>query len=127
MAIEMKWIKKLNPYKFFLLLALILSAGIGIALWHFTRIHPLWIYLLTLTLLNFLFYGYDKYQAINRNTRIPEAVLHLLTLAGGTIGAIAGQLLFRHKTKKLSFRVVFIIIMVVQIGVIAWWCLSKSK
>ena len=110
-----------NPYKFYLLLALILSAGIGIALWYFTPIHPLWIYLITLTLITFLFYGYDKYQAINRNNRIPEIVLHLLTLAGGTIGAIAGQLLFRHKTKKLSFRVVFIIIVVVQIGLIVWW------
>ena len=116
-----------NPYKFFLLLALILSVGIGIALWYFTPIHLLWIYLITLTLITFLFYGYDKYQAINRNTRIPEIVLHLLTLAGGTIGAVAGQLLFRHKTKKLSFRVVFIIIAVVQIGLIMWRYLYNNK
>jgi uncharacterized membrane protein YsdA (DUF1294 family) len=88
------------PYNFFLLLALILSTGIGISLWHFNRIHPLWIYLITFNLITFLFYGYDKYQAINQKSRIPEAVLHLLTLAGGTIGAIAGQLLFRHKIKK---------------------------
>ncbi len=126
MAIEMKWIKKANPYKFFLLLALILSVVIGIALWHFTRIHPLWSYLITITLITFLFYGYDKYQAINQNTRIPETVLHLLALAGGTIGAFAGQFTFHHKTKKLSFRVIFIIIVIVQIGIILWWYLSKS-
>jgi|GEM_PF-2660439 len=47
---------------------------------------------------------------------IPEAVLHLLALAGGTIGAIAGQLTFHHKTKKLSFRVIYIIIVIVQIS-----------
>lgn len=116
-----------NPYKFYFLLALILSTGIGIALWYFTRIHPLWIYLITLTLITFVFYGYDKYQAINQNSRIPEIVLHLLTLAGGTAGAIAGQLLFRHKTKKLSFRMVFIIIMVVQIGLIVWLELRKRR
>lgn len=115
-----------NPYEFFLLLALILFVVIGIALWYFTRIHPLWIYLITITLITFLFYGYDKYQAINQKSRIPEAVLHLLTLAGGTIGAIAGQLMFRHKTKKLSFRVVFIIILVVQIGLIVWWYLREK-
>jgi uncharacterized membrane protein YsdA (DUF1294 family) len=85
----------------------------------------MWIYLMTLSLLTFLFYGYDKYQAIHRKSRIPEAVLHLLTLAGGTIGAIVGQILFRHKTKKLSFRVVFIIIMAIQIGLIVWWHLGK--
>ncbi len=115
-----------NPYKFFLLLALILSIVTGIALWHFTPIHALWIYLLTLTLITFFFYGYDKYQAINQKSRIPEAVLHLLALAGGTIGAIAGQLLFRHKTKKLSFRVVFIIIAVIQIGLILWGYLREK-
>lgn len=110
-----------NPYKFHLLLALILSVGIGIALWYFTPIHPLWIYLLTLTLITFFFYGYDKYQAINQKSRIPEVVLHILALAGGTIGAFTGQLIFRHKTKKLSFKLVFITITVVQIGVIVWW------
>jgi len=85
------------------------------ALWYFTRIHPLWICLLTLSLITFLFYGYDEYQAINQNTRILELVLHLLALAGGTIGAFANLLFFRHKTKKLSFRVIFIIIVIVQI------------
>ncbi|NLW85177.1 MAG: DUF1294 domain-containing protein [Phycisphaerae bacterium] len=85
---------KSNPYKFSLLLTLILSIVIGIALWYFNRIHPLWIYLLTLSLTIFLFYGYDKYQAINQNTRIPEAILHLIALAGGTVGAFAGQLFF---------------------------------
>lgn len=96
-----------------------------IALWYFTRIHPLWIYLLTLSLITFLFYGYDKYQAINQNTRIPEAILHLIALAGGTVGAFAGQLFFRHKTKKLSFRVIFITIAVVQIGLILWWYVRR--
>jgi uncharacterized membrane protein YsdA (DUF1294 family) len=129
LAIETVWVVekiKINPYKFYFLLALILSAGIGIALWYFTPIHPLWIYLLALTLITFLFYGYDKYQAINQKSRIPEVILHLLTLAGGTAGAIAGQLLFRHKTKKLSFRVVFIIIAAFQTGVIFWLYLRKT-
>lgn len=103
LAIETVWVVekiKINPYKFYFLLAL--------------------------TLITFLFYGYDKYQAINQKSRIPEVILHLLTLAGGTAGAIAGQLLFRHKTKKLSFRVVFIIIAAFQTGVIFWLYLRKT-
>jgi uncharacterized membrane protein YsdA (DUF1294 family) len=122
----MKYLMHPNPYKFYLLFALILSVVTGIALWYFTQIHPLWIYLLTLTLITFLFYGYDKYQAINQNNRIPEAVLHLLALIGGTVGAFIGQLIFRHKTKKLSFRVVFIIIAVMQIGIVLWWYLREK-
>jgi uncharacterized membrane protein YsdA (DUF1294 family) len=123
----MKYLMHPNPYKFYLLLALILSIVMGIVLRYFTRIHPLWIYLITITLITFLFYGYDKYQAINQKSRIPEVVLHLLALAGGTIGAFAGQFFFRHKTKKLSFRVVFITIAVIQIGIVLWWYMSKSQ
>ncbi len=111
--------------KSYLLLALILSAVTGVCLWYITRIDPLWIYGMTLTMMTFLFYGYDKYQAIHQKTRVPEIVLHLLTLAGGTAGAFAGQLLFRHKTKKWSFRLVFIMIAVLQIGFVLWWYLSE--
>ena len=104
---------------------MILSACIGIALWYFTPIHPLWIYLITLTLITFCFYGHDKHQAIYQKNRIPEAVLHFLALIGGTVGAFAGQLVFRHKTKKLKFRLIFIIIVLVQAGFISWWIVNK--
>ncbi len=112
---------RLNSFNFFLLAALILSICIGIAMWYYTSIHPLWSYLLTLTLTTFLFYGYDKYQAIHQNGRIPEAILHLLALAGGTAGAFAGQLVFRHKTRKLKFKSGFILIVILQTGLVLGW------
>jgi hypothetical protein len=40
----------------------------------------------------------------------------LLPLLGGTVGALLGQVLFRHKTKKWKFQRVFIMIVVVQVG-----------
>ena len=106
-----------NPYKFYLLMAIILCLCIGIALWHYTPVHPLWIYLIALTLITFIFYGYDKYQSMHRKNRVPEAVLHVLALLGGTIGALAGQLIFHHKTRKLKFRLIFMATMLGQIGV----------
>jgi uncharacterized membrane protein YsdA (DUF1294 family) len=112
-----------NPFKFFLLAALILSICIGIAMWYYTSIHPLWSYLLTLTVTTFLFYGYDKFQAIHQNGRIPEVILHLLALAGGTAGAFAGQLVFRHKTRKSKFKAVFVAIIVLQTGLVLGWVL----
>lgn len=115
-----------NPNKFYLLIALILSACIGIALWYCTPIHPLWIYLLTLTLITFAFYGYDKYQSTHQGNRIPEVVLHLLALAGGTIGAVVGQLFFRHKTKKFKFRVILGMIILIQVGLILLWSYRES-
>lgn len=39
--------------------------------------------------------------------RVPEEALHIVTSAGGALGAIISQLLFRHKTRKESFRTVF--------------------
>ncbi len=94
-------------------------------MWYFTGIHPVWIYLITLSLVTFLFYGYDKSQAVSHRGRIPEAVLHGLALAGGTPGALAGQVVFRHKTQKLSFRAVFIMIAVVQVVLAAWWFMRE--
>jgi uncharacterized membrane protein YsdA (DUF1294 family) len=110
-----------NPYTTFFLLANILFLVFCIAVWHFTQIHPVWIYLITISLITFLFYGYDKYQAKYNRIRIPGIVLHLLTLMGGTVGAFLGQILFHHKTKKWEFQLVFIMIVVVQVGLIVWW------
>jgi len=116
-----------SPHKSYFLLALLLSAAIGAALWYYTPMHPLWIYLTTVTLLTFSFYGFDKHRAVRQKGRIPEVVLHLLALAGGTVGAFAGQLIFRHKTKKLKFRLVFFAIIAVQIGFVLWWFWRRGK
>ena len=52
-------------------------------------------------------YGVDKRRAILEGQRIPERTLHILSLLGGWPGAILGQKMFRHKTVKKSFRLVF--------------------
>ncbi len=39
--------------------------------------------------------------------RVPEKTLHLLALFGGWPGALMGQRVFRHKTQKFGFRIVF--------------------
>ena len=73
-----------------------------------------------------LFYGYDKHQAGNNGFRIPEIVLHLLALIGGSPGALLGQILFRHKTRKVKFSFVFIMIVIIQVVVIAVW-MSRNQ
>jgi uncharacterized membrane protein YsdA (DUF1294 family) len=45
-------------------------------------------------------------------------VLHLLTALGGTLGSFAAMQIFRHKTRKKSFQLVFWAIVAVQIVVI---------
>ena len=78
--------------------------------------HPVYAYLAGINIITFLFYGYDKRQSQDNKTRIPELTLHLLALLGGTLGALLGQMSFRHKTKKLSFRIVFLAIVLIQAG-----------
>lgn len=52
----------------------------------------------------FLLFGIDKGKAKRGAWRIPEKTLFLSAFLGGAPGALAGMLLFRHKTRHLSFR-----------------------
>ncbi len=72
------------------------------------------LYLLCINALTFCVYGADKLRARRRIWRIRESTLHVLALAGGTLGALAGQLIFRHKTRDRRFRFVFAMIVVLQ-------------
>lgn len=67
----------------------------------------------------FGYYGFDKGRARSQGRRIPEVVLHGLALLGGSLGAYTGMRTFRHKTIKGSFRIVFWVIVVCQVGLIA--------
>lgn len=50
-------------------------------------------------------YGLDKWKAKSGAWRIPERTLLLTALAGGSVGALAGMLLFHHKTRKPKFMI----------------------
>ncbi len=71
------------------------------------------------SVVTFVVYGFDKRQAANGGRRIPEQTLHLLALAGGWPGALVGQRLFRHKTQKLSFLVVFWLTVLLHLSLVA--------
>jgi len=70
------------------------------------------------SLLTYLFYWLDKRSALRGEWRTPEAQLHLFELMGGWPGALIAQQAFRHKTRKVSFQVVFWIIVVAHL---AFW------
>jgi len=83
------------------------------------------IYLICINIFSFIYYGYDKLQAIRNDkniSRISEKSLLIVSFIGGTIGAIISMLLFRHKIKKLSFMVKFFIVVLIQVLV----CYFKS-
>jgi uncharacterized membrane protein YsdA (DUF1294 family) len=66
----------------------------------------------------FLAFGLDKSAARNGERRTPESTLLFLALFGGSVGAIAGQQFFRHKTKKEPFRTRLRTIVLIQGAVV---------
>jgi uncharacterized membrane protein YsdA (DUF1294 family) len=98
--------------------ALFLMFVAGSALLH--RI-PLWVFWLYFgTSVASFFYRADKSAALEDQWRTPENVLHFVDFVGGWPGALVAQRLFRHKTRKQSFQVVFWITVVLNCGVLAW-------
>ena len=74
---------------------------------------------LVMSFATFLAYGSDKGRAATGRRRIPERTLHLLAFLGGWPGAFVAQRQFRHKTQKVSFRIVFWITVVLHIGIVS--------
>lgn len=60
-------------------------------------------YLVVINVIAFVLMGIDKHKAKKKQWRIPERTLFLSAAVGGSIGAMYGMHLFRHKTKHKSF------------------------
>ena len=62
------------------------------------------LYLLAINLAAFGAFWLDKRAAERGRWRTKESTLLMLAVIGGTSGAIAGQQILRHKTRKEPFR-----------------------
>lgn len=76
-------------------------------------------YLVT-SFVTFFAYAWDKSAARHDQWRTSESTLHFFALAGGWPGALIAQNLFRHKTKKESFRSIFWITVVLNCCFLGW-------
>lgn len=73
------------------------------------------LYLVIANLAAFLMYGADKRRAKKNRWRISEKALIMVALIGGSVGALGGMYLFRHKTKHVKFIIGVPVILVIQI------------
>lgn len=75
-------------------------------------------------------YRSDKRSAKTGEWRVSEATLHLTALMGGWPGAFLAQRVFRHKTAKLSFQLIFWMIVLLHqfaaLDSLLDWRLSKD-
>ncbi len=72
--------------------------------------------LAAVNLLAFFLYGADKLKAKKGAWRIPEATLLLVAFLGGSLGALLGMELFRHKTRHAKFRVLVPLFLILHIA-----------
>ena len=63
----------------------------------------MFVWIVVMTVITFLVFGWDKLSARAKWRRIPEGTLLTLAMIGGSPGAWGAQRLFRHKTTKQPF------------------------
>ena len=81
----------------------------------------------SMSLLLFIMMGADKSRAKRGARRIRERTLFIIALLGGGIGGLLGMAVFRHKTRHTSFRVLFPLFTILNIGAAAALILLASK
>lgn len=79
-------------------------------------------YLLGVNLLTFIVYGVDKSKARKSRWRIPESVLLMLAVVGGSVGAWMGMRVWHHKTLHLKFKygIPFIFLLQIAFCIYLW-------
>lgn len=71
-------------------------------------------YLVAVNILAFICFGVDKQKAKTHQWRISENTLLGIAVCGGSLGAICGMRLFRHKTKHPKFTIGLPVILLLQ-------------
>lgn len=78
------------------------------------------VWLIAINLVTFAVYGADKRRARRGAWRVPEKTLFLLPLLGGSVGALLGMRVFRHKTKHWYFVWGIPLILLAQAALAVW-------
>ena len=85
-------------------------------------VNALLYYLLVINILTFVVFGIDKWKAKQGSWRISEATLLMFAVIGGTIGALLGMQVWRHKTMHKKFKYGLPLILLGQIALIYFIC-----
>ena len=76
-------------------------------------------YLSVINIITFGVFAWDKYAAIKGMWRVREATLFALSMAGGSLGALAAMYTCHHKTRKPAFFMGVPVILFVQMAGLA--------
>ncbi|HZG18285.1 MAG TPA: DUF1294 domain-containing protein [Candidatus Bathyarchaeia archaeon] len=95
----------LKTHKRMLLFVLAMGLVMLLGSWLSKELALLLLGLLLLNTYSFFLAWKDKRAAKKHAWRVPEASLWTVAILGGAVGLWSAMLLFRHKTKHLSFRI----------------------
>ena len=73
------------------------------------------LFLIIINIITFIIYGIDKLQAIRHKYRISENTLLIFSFLGGSIGALLGMIIFRHKINKPKFYLLIPLFLILHI------------
>lgn len=107
-------------FRFHYLPLFLLVIGLSLSYWLGYTPLLLSVIFIVFSVFSYLYYAKDKSAAKQGEWRVPESRLHLFSLLCGWPGSIIAQEKLRHKTKKVSFRLVFWLTVVVNITSITW-------
>ncbi|MCA9948079.1 MAG: DUF1294 domain-containing protein [Anaerolineales bacterium] len=108
---------KQRPRYFFGLIGIVATAVLFIIMQATTNWAWMLNWLISASVVTFVFYALDKGSAKAGTYRIPEMILHLMAIIGGFVGALLGMLVFRHKT---NFREHPVFLPVIIISFVLW-------
>lgn len=109
-----------SPIKFFIGAAIFISLCAGGLTYYYSGIGLVGSYLIGINVALLLLCGFDKSIAGGKSLRVPENVFFAFALLGGSLGMLLGMHLFRHKTKKASFQIILVLILVLQIIILQY-------
>ncbi len=75
----------------------------------------LFVYVLSINLISFLAFGFDKHRANRDKRRLKNGLLLGLSFIGGAIGGLIGMKVFRHKTKKAYYKMGLSLMILMQV------------
>jgi uncharacterized membrane protein YsdA (DUF1294 family) len=99
---------------------LMLVLGLAYSYWYGYTPPLIGLVYLIASIVSYCLYAKDKKAAQIGMWRVPEKRLHLATLLFGWPGSIIAQQKLRHKTQKLRFRIVFFIMLTLNVGLLSW-------
>lgn len=76
------------------------------------------LYLLLINIITFALYAIDKFNAKTDAWRISERMLIFFAVAGGSVGALLGMYICRHKTRKPKFKFGIPVILIIQLVIV---------